>query len=90
MPVFTNDITNSKTIKLENTSGSRGIYLIWDDVNENLLTTIINNDVNYVPNPLPSESMFIYDALGIEKLSMVNSHQLELHILESCLYLMGC
>ena len=68
MPVFTNDMTNSKTIKLENTSGSRGIYLIWDDVNENLLSTIINNDVNYVPTPFPSESMFIYDALGSEKI----------------------
>lgn len=69
MPVFTNDITNSKTIKIENASGSRGIYLIWDDVNENLLTTIVNSDPTYVPVPMPSESMFIYDDLGIEKIN---------------------
>jgi len=64
MSISTNSLFNAKNIRIENQQGSNGIYLSWDDVNENLLTSVINYDESYVPVPQPTESMFNYDVVS--------------------------
>ena len=47
MPVYSNDISLLKNIKIENNSSSKGVYLTYNETNENLLISHINTDSVY-------------------------------------------
>ena len=58
MSISTNCQFKSKTINIQNQDGTKGIFMYYDSVLENLVTTNVNPDPSYIP--LFQEFMFDY------------------------------
>ena len=50
MPITCNNLLQTKTIKIENQNGSKGVYLYYDSFDEVFKTTSINPDPYSIPN----------------------------------------
>ena len=49
MSISTNSQFKSKTINIQNQEGTKGVFLYYDSVLENLITTNVNPDLSYIP-----------------------------------------
>ena len=48
MVIQTNSLSILKNIKIENQSGSKGIFLTYDDLNDNMKIEFVNHEPNFV------------------------------------------
>ena len=57
MSISTNSQFKSKTINIQNQEGTKGVFLYYDSVLENLITTNVNPDPSYIP----TSQDFVFD-----------------------------
>ena len=48
MVIQTNDLSILKNIMIQNQSGSKGIFLTYDDLNDNMKIEFVNHEPNFV------------------------------------------
>ena len=48
MPAYSNSLLKTHNIKLENPQQTKGIFMYWDDINDSLVTSVINRDASFV------------------------------------------
>ena len=50
MPITCNSLLQTKTVKIENQNGSKGVYLYYDSFDEIFKTTVVNPDPDAIGN----------------------------------------
>ena len=50
MPITCNNLLQTKTVKIENQDGSKGVYLYYDSFDEKFKTSMVNPDTDVVPD----------------------------------------
>ena len=58
MPITCNSLLQTKTVKIENQNGSKGVYLYYDSFDEIFKTSMVNPD----PDALPDFEGFSFDS----------------------------